>query len=740
MVQMNFIALCVISLIAYVAAECPNACSAHGKCGAYDMCICYRNWMANDCSERTCQFGMAHVDSPKGDLDASSGALSGPSVNVIPNDAVYPYGTTEQYPAMVDSEGNVLLNTAHAYMECSNKGLCDRTLGTCSCFTGYDGSACQRASCPTSSVGECSGHGTCESVKKISSSDHYNVYNLWDQDLSMGCVCDSGFLGPDCSQKMCKVGADPLYHDDYANVRYSNFTYQIYTTGSNHVIAGNYSIIFTDASMKSWQTNALDIKSTCSEVVAALESIPNNVIPRDSVRCLMNVNSALTAGQSATTEDIYDATYMFIKSKFTLAFSANVGKLDQIDLNFNLDGVRPTLHSPNDTDVTGSSIGYAVYPNGYAGENTDYVHDLCEGVQVNLATSTGTSFFHTLHFPTTSNSASQTKLLKTCLGDSNGDSTDNVEVYNWDYGRNDNANAFFHNPHLIKLIDATQDQYEAGDELQIPGFYEDPSMRPYPKTKLCTGSQSVCSNMDPPGFFAVLFFDGTNFNIFNRVARDYGPTTLFHVYTTTGYLQLVNENSVAVTVNGEMTTGADVARSYYSNTVYATTYGSSLSGDSFVGQVDCLTTPEGTNGALDCLKKGDLVMLLNTAVTFSDGTDTTITASNIANNPVYLDMYTVNKISVDPYNSVDRWEDVRHPIVLDYGVNAKYYKTDPFTMASYSLGSHGGAAIYKFYPPKGYNYVNECANRGLCDPVLGSCTCFAGYTSDNCAVQNALAK
>ena len=34
-----------------VAAECPNACSAHGKCGAYDMCLCYRNWMSNDCSE-----------------------------------------------------------------------------------------------------------------------------------------------------------------------------------------------------------------------------------------------------------------------------------------------------------------------------------------------------------------------------------------------------------------------------------------------------------------------------------------------------------------------------------------------------------------------------------------------------------------------------------------------------------------------------------------------------------------
>jgi hypothetical protein len=44
-----FVALaCQLSM---VAAECPNACSAHGKCGAYDMCLCYRNWMANDCSE-----------------------------------------------------------------------------------------------------------------------------------------------------------------------------------------------------------------------------------------------------------------------------------------------------------------------------------------------------------------------------------------------------------------------------------------------------------------------------------------------------------------------------------------------------------------------------------------------------------------------------------------------------------------------------------------------------------------
>eukprot|EP00339_Tiarina_fusa_P012254 CAMPEP_0117051460 /NCGR_PEP_ID=MMETSP0472-20121206/35552_1 /TAXON_ID=693140 ORGANISM="Tiarina fusus, Strain LIS" /NCGR_SAMPLE_ID=MMETSP0472 /ASSEMBLY_ACC=CAM_ASM_000603 /LENGTH=72 /DNA_ID=CAMNT_0004765675 /DNA_START=29 /DNA_END=244 /DNA_ORIENTATION=+ len=50
-------------------AECANACNGHGRCTSYDMCVCQRNWQANDCSERVCQFGLAHVDTPKGDLN-----------------------------------------------------------------------------------------------------------------------------------------------------------------------------------------------------------------------------------------------------------------------------------------------------------------------------------------------------------------------------------------------------------------------------------------------------------------------------------------------------------------------------------------------------------------------------------------------------------------------------------------------------------------------------------------------
>ncbi len=33
---------------------------------------------------------------------------------------------------------------AHFYRECSNKGVCNRDSGMCSCFPGYGGGACER--------------------------------------------------------------------------------------------------------------------------------------------------------------------------------------------------------------------------------------------------------------------------------------------------------------------------------------------------------------------------------------------------------------------------------------------------------------------------------------------------------------------------------------------------------------------------------------------------------------------
>merc|ERR1712100_846360 len=48
-------------------------------------------------------------------------------------------------------------NDMHPTVECSNKGTCDRLTGTCTCFPGYDGLACQRSTCPM----DCNGRGSC---------------------------------------------------------------------------------------------------------------------------------------------------------------------------------------------------------------------------------------------------------------------------------------------------------------------------------------------------------------------------------------------------------------------------------------------------------------------------------------------------------------------------------------------------------------------------------------------------
>ena len=93
------------------------------------------------------------------------------------------------------------------YAECSNKGICDRSSGECDCFPGYAGAGCQRAACPDPT---CSGHGTCMNAQDLAAADNDNVYLLWDKEVSMGCVCEPGYDGPTCANKMCKYGAARL--------------------------------------------------------------------------------------------------------------------------------------------------------------------------------------------------------------------------------------------------------------------------------------------------------------------------------------------------------------------------------------------------------------------------------------------------------------------------------------------------------------------------------------------------
>ena len=618
---------------------------------------------------------------------------------------------------MVDSLGNVLTNTAHDYMECSNKGICDRTAGNCVCFAGYEGSACQRASCPSNGGAVCSGFGTCETIETLVNLDSDNSYLLWDKAATMGCLCDPGYSGPDCSLATCKYGADPLYHDNYNNIRYTNITYEIYTTTTT-TLQGNYSLIFTDIYNKAWSTEAISITGTCDDVTNALESLPNNVVPVNSVRCYQFTSTDYTttpAFDAATKVGGDNSLSVF--PKFTLVFAGNPGAIPQIGINKYLDGDRPTLYS---SEVT-STLGWHIFTNGFIGEDTDVVPDLCEGVLITLSATDG-SGTHVLQGLTPATE----RLLKTCLGDSDGNPANNVEVYNWDYGNASppvdvngvSINNTYANPHLIKLIDASQDPSTPFVCDNCPE--DDPTIPSV--TKLCASTNGYvnanfptgwCQNLNPPGFYAVLYYNGTNFNIFTRAAKDYAPSTPFHIFTTTGYLQRVSP--VVSAVQSSVPGGTLTPAIEHTNTVYL--YNNTAVTNTYYGGIDCVANTVGVNGLVACVNKDDTILLLNVDRT----------TAGLAANPAYPNLYAVEKIGLSPKTILNENMLERNPIILNFGVNTAYTSAEP-------------AAIYKFFPPtNGYKYVDQCAGRGLCDNTQGSCQCFSGYTGDACTNINALA-
>lgn len=186
----NLIVVSLALLVGFTQAACPNNCNGHGTCGVDEVCTCYPGWgtggsAGGDCSERFCPFELAWVDNPTRD------------------------------------------GGRHRYAECANKGTCDRDDGECQCFSGYEGKACGRQSCPN----DCSGHGTCEYMKDLAFGIVYNEYYdgssnslsglgaggktwsqdySWDQDRARSCVCDAGWMGLSCGERMCPYGNDVM--------------------------------------------------------------------------------------------------------------------------------------------------------------------------------------------------------------------------------------------------------------------------------------------------------------------------------------------------------------------------------------------------------------------------------------------------------------------------------------------------------------------------------------------------
>ncbi len=104
------------------------------------------------------------------------------------------------------SSSVVKANDVHPLTECSNRGLCDRKTGLCMCSYDYEGLACERTTCPY----DCNMNGVCYSQRELADNAGAVYSTPWDANKQMGCLCDYGFRGYDCSQIECLSGPDPL--------------------------------------------------------------------------------------------------------------------------------------------------------------------------------------------------------------------------------------------------------------------------------------------------------------------------------------------------------------------------------------------------------------------------------------------------------------------------------------------------------------------------------------------------
>lgn len=739
-------------LVAYASGECANACNGHGRCTSYDMCICNRNWQAADCSERVCMFGLAHVDTPKGDLD-NSGEVSGPNSPVIQNNYVYPYGTTEQFPQMEDSDLAQLENSAHYYMECSNKGKCDRSTGECVCYDGYDGVACQRASCP-GYPNSCSGHGVCKTIKQLAESNYENVYELWDKDATMGCECDAGYYGADCSLKSCKYGVDPLYIDDAATVKYSIYDFATLTTktaeplfdnGESEAGTGHFAIRFYDASGEDWVTEPIAAGSTCEQVMQALYNIPNDVIPSSSLSCtrtyVLNGNEnnfdsnfpvwdsdnpessdkpyrilyRLALWEAKTPSDqgeispltpvqIYTGSNDTSTTRisgyiYRVKFLDNPGKLKQPEIEVYLDGKRPSLVS----DGANNKVITKVWTDGQQGEFNDYFADHCDGVTTTIGTRIDSNYPVIKESYLRGFSVAEEALFKKCLGDADFDTSNNVEIYNWDKG----TKLY---PHIIKLV-RTVTTFTDGGYYAVVWF--DESVVWDSTSGEGTGTWRLLNPFTPPDAFL---------------------TDNYDIYTTKGTLALTSNNS-------EATFGFGSKYIYTTNITYDI-LGNTSTAPVFDGDISCEI---GNNNAFKmqyifhCLNKSDIFTLINWEYP--------------GLNPPKINLYTAERLKTIPYqysvtqrfsNALSTAENAEmhfmtHVVTADIATNWGAVVGDSFA----SLPSATGTPqfhVYKFFPAdeSKYEYVAQCSNRGICQTDSGVCDCFPGYTSDDCSVQASL--
>lgn len=742
MIMKHFFSITILfRLCGYGTAECKNACSGHGQCSAFDICLCQKNWQANDCSERRCPFGVAWVDTPKGDLD-SSGSISGPDEIISVNSELYPYGTTEQFPNMRDSDLNLLEQTGHYYAECSGSGECNRKTGECECADGFDGHACQYIECPGEEF-ECSAHGTCHKMNTIAQKDYGSKYSIWSQNSLKGCICDKGWYGGDCSLRHCKHGLDPQFTgDDIQTYQVPSFFFTVVTTSATRdfndgVISGTgyYRIRVFDHVGQGYLSAPIAAGASCTDVVNALQAVPNGLIPTDSLECYSTAfeqKNPLQYDQRSNFEVQYDTLYSFyfggengvnsnskVMNLRTKPAFAEIGYRNAFDLNRSTDVLltgdlyllrfrdiignigqpevdiysdysrRPTIGS------TGGTVVAKMWTNGQQGASVDYFGDHCDNLRVRVMRAGKGDYFLWGPFVP--------EVLYECLGHSKWEN--NTEDEQWNYGS-------VQNPHPIRLVRHVADP-SAGGFFSLLWF--DPEVQYWDQSD---GTIDSVTNALKKGALRLM-------HPFHSLDDD--DRVEYNIYSSKGKAEMIGPESNAVFKFADN-------KIYMVNTTYDLRGGK----DDGAG-FSCEALGISKNAASKdkpCLDKNDLFFVVD--------------PYQNENSPSYLNMYTAVSITTQhtgdaniPYDNA-AIESVGQAYNLStnaqYYYNQSHYKRHVITTdlntnwAHDAVTSNARFRVYKFtpHPDSTYTYVSECSNRGLCNAFEGVCECFPGYHGDAC--------
>jgi hypothetical protein len=183
---------------------CMNHCSGHGICHpTTGYCQCDAGFHGLDCSqsedsgaivtESSSSSSSANVSSSN---ESSSNSSSSSSSRVIP-DGPCPSNCSGIARGLC-LEGQCLCrgqfhgrdcSLTYCQKHCSERGKCDPFTGTCRCYDGYGGPACNLIG--YCSPVDCNGHGKCE---------HRRVNASFSQ---FRCNCAAGFLGSSCQYVGC---------------------------------------------------------------------------------------------------------------------------------------------------------------------------------------------------------------------------------------------------------------------------------------------------------------------------------------------------------------------------------------------------------------------------------------------------------------------------------------------------------------------------------------------------------